>query len=134
MEIKFLIAIIITAVISSVITAFFMKKYYYSYVEKMFVRLDETVKKVYGNDKRFWEVDEDYKRKADTLIISAKELVKSYNCIEHKISEAKIEVSNLEMKVEKAADLVKGLDKEKLKKIKKIAEILKEEWKYERLL
>lgn len=63
MEIKFLIAIIITAVISSVITAFFMKKYYYSYVEKMFVRLDETVKKVYGNDKRFWEVDEDYKRK-----------------------------------------------------------------------
>lgn len=58
---------------------------------------------------------------------SAKELVKSYNCIEHKISEAKIEVSNLEMKVEKAADLVKELDKEKLKKIKKIAEILKEE-------
>jgi len=31
------------------------------------------------------------------------------------------------MKVEKAADLVKELDKEKLKKIKKIAEILKEE-------
>lgn len=31
------------------------------------------------------------------------------------------------MKVEKAADLVKELDKEKLKKIKKISEILKEE-------
>lgn len=127
MEIKFLIAIIITAVISSVITAFFMKKYYYSYVEKMFVRLDETVKKVYGNDKRFWEVDEDYKRKADTLIISAKELVKTYNCIEHKLSEAKMEVSNLESKVEQATGLVKELDKEKLKKIKKIAEILKGE-------
>lgn len=127
MEIKFLIAIIITAVISSVITAFFMKKYYYSYVEKMFARLVETVKKVYGNDKRFWEVDEDYKRKADTLIISAKELVKTYNCIEHKLSETKTEVNNLEMKVEKATDLVKELDKEKLKKIKKIAEILKGE-------
>lgn len=127
MEIKFLITIIITAVISSVITAFFIKKYYYSYVEKMFLRLDETVKKVYGNDKRFWEVDEDYKRKADTLITSAKELGKAYECIEHKLSETKTEVSNLEMKVEKAADLVKELDKEKLKKIKKIAEILKGE-------
>lgn len=31
------------------------------------------------------------------------------------------------MKVEKAADLVKELDKEKLKKIKKISEILKGE-------
>ncbi len=127
MEIKFLIAIIITAVISSVITAFFMKKYYYSYVEKMFVRLDETVKKVYGNDKRFWEVDEDYKRKADTLITSAKELGKAYECIEHKLSETKIEVSNLERKVEKATELVKKLDEEKLEKIKKIAEILKGE-------
>lgn len=134
MEIKFLITIIIASVISSVITAFFMKKYYYSYVEKMFVRLDETVKKVYGNDKRFWEVDEDYKRKADTLITSAKELGKAYECIERKLSETKMEVNDLEMKVEKAADLVKELDKEKLKKIKKIAEILKEEWKYERLL
>ena len=38
-----------------------------------------------------------------------------------------MEVNDLEMKVEKAADLVKELDKEKLKKIKKIAEILKEE-------
>lgn len=56
MEIKFLITIIIASAISSVITAFFMKKYYYSYVEKMFVRLDETVKKVYGNDKRFWTI------------------------------------------------------------------------------
>ena len=127
MEIKFLITIIITSTISSVITAFFMKKYYYSYVEKMFVRLDETVKKVYGNDKRFWEVDEDYKRKADTLITSAKELGKAYECIERKLSETKMEVNDLEMKVEKAADLVKELDKEKLKKIKKIAEILKEE-------
>lgn len=127
MEIKFLITIIIASVISSVITAFFMKKYYYSYVEKMFVRLDETVKKVYGNDKRFWEVDEDYKRKADTLITSAKELGKAYECIERKLSETKMEVNDLEMKVEKAADLVKELDKEKLKKIKKIAEILKEE-------
>ncbi len=127
MEIKFLIAIIITAVISSVITAFFMKKYYYSYVEKIFVRLDETVKKVYGNDKRFWEVDEDYKRKADTLITSAKELGKAYECIEHKLSETKIEVSNLERKVEKATELVKKLDEEKLEKIKKIAEILKGE-------
>ena len=127
MDMKFLITIIITAVISSIITAFFMKKYYYSYVEKMFLKLDEVVKKVYGNDKRFWEVDEDYKRKADTLIISAKELVKTYNCIEHKLSETKIEVNNLEMKVEKAADLVKELDKEKLKKIKKISEILKGE-------
>ena len=127
MEIKFLITIIIASVISSVITAFFMKKYYYSYVEKMFVRLDETVKKVYGNDKRFWEVDEDYKRKADTLITSAKELGKAYECIERKLSETKMEVNDLEMKVEKAADLVKEFDKEKLKKIKKIAEILKEE-------
>lgn len=73
------------------------------------------------------EVDEDYKRKADTLITSAKELGKAYNCIEHKLSETKMEVSNLEMKVEKAADLVKELDKEKLKKIKKISEILKGE-------
>ena len=104
-----------------------MKKYYYSYVEKMFVRLDETVKKVYGNDKRFWEVDEDYKRKADTLITSAKELGKAYECIEHKLSETKIEVSNLERKVEKATELVKKLDEEKLEKIKKIAEILKGE-------
>lgn len=115
MEIKFLITIIITSAISSVITAFFMKKYYYSYVEKMFVRLDETVKKVYGNDKRFWEADEDYKRKADTLIISAKEFVKTYNCIEHKLSETKTEVSNLEMKVElkkngmKYMERIKGL-------------------------
>lgn len=38
-----------------------------------------------------------------------------------------MEVNDLEMKVGKAADLVKELDKEKLKKIKKIAEILKEE-------
>ena len=127
MGIKFLITIIITSIISSVITAFFMKKYYYSYVEKMFVRLDEVVKKVYGNDKRFWEIDEDYKRKADTLIISAKELVKTYNCIEHKLWEAKMEVSTLERKVEKAADLVKELDEEKLEKIKKISEILKGE-------
>ena len=127
MEIKFLITIIITSTISSVITAFFMKKYYYSYVEKMSVRLDETVKKVYGNDKRFWEVDEDYKRKADTLITSAKELGKAYECIEHKLSETKIEVSNLERKVEKATELVKKLDEEKLEKIKKIAEILKGE-------
>ena len=127
MDMKFLITIIITAVISSIITAFFMKKYYYSYVEKMFVRLDETVKKVYGNDKRFWEVDEDYKRKADTLITSAKELGKAYECIEHKLSETKMEVISLERKVEKATDLVKELDKEKLKKIKKISEILKGE-------
>lgn len=127
MEIKFLITIIIASAISSVITAFFMKKYYYSYVEKMFVRLDETVKKVYGNDKRFWEVDEDYKRKADTLIISAKELVKTYNCVEHKISEAKIEVSSLERKLETVSKLFKELDEEKLEKIKKISEILKGE-------
>lgn len=127
MDMKFLITIIITAVISSIITAFFMKKYYYSYVEKMFVRLDETVKKVYGNDKRFWEVDEDYKRKADTLITSAKELGKAYECIERKLSETKMEVISLERKVEKATDLVKELDEEKLKKIKKIAEILKGE-------
>lgn len=127
MDMKFLITIIITAVISSVITAFFIKKYYYSYVEKMFVRLDEVVKKVYGNDKRFWEVDEDYKRKADTLITSAKELGKAYECIEHKLSETKIEVSNLERKVEKATELVKKLDEEKLEKIKKISEILKGE-------
>ena len=127
MDMKFLITIIITAVISSVITAFFIKKYYYSYVEKMFLRLDETVKKVYGNDKRFWEVDEDYKRKADTLITSAKELGKAYECIEHKLSETKIEVSNLERKVEKATELVKKLDEEKLEKIKKISEILKGE-------
>ena len=127
MDMKFLITIIITAVISSIITAFFMKKYYYSYVEKMFLKLDEVVKKVYGNDKKFWEVDEDYKRKADTLITSAKELGKAYECIEHKLSETKIEVNNLEMKVEKVAGLVKELDKEKLKKIKKISEILKGE-------
>lgn len=127
MDMKFLITIIITAVISSVITAFFIKKYYYSYVEKMFLRLDETVKKVYGNDKRFWEVDDDYKRKADTLITSAKELGKAYECIEHKLSETKIEVSNLERKVEKATELVKELDEKKLEKIKKISEILKGE-------
>lgn len=127
MEIKFLITIIITAVISSVITAFFMKKYYYSYVEKMFVRLDETVKKVYGNDKRFWEVDEDYKRKADTLITSAKELGKAYECVENKLSETKIEVSSLERKLETVSKLFKELDEEKLEKIKKISEILKGE-------
>lgn len=127
MDMKFLITIIITAVISSIITAFFMKKYYYSYVEKMFVRLDETVKKVYGNDKRFWEVDEDYKRKADTLITSAKELGKAYECVENKLSETKIEVSSLERKLETVSKLFKELDKEKLEKIKKISEILKGE-------
>lgn len=127
MEIKFLITIIIASAISSVITAFFMKKYYYSYVEKMFVRLDETVKKVYGNDKRFWEVDEDYKRKADTLITSAKELGKAYECVENKLSETKIEVSSLERKLETVSKLFKELDEEKLEKIKKISEILKGE-------
>lgn len=127
MDMKFLITIIITAVISSIITAFFMKKYYYSYVEKMFVRLDETVKKVYGNDKRFWEVDEDYKRKADTLITSAKELGKAYECVENKLSETKIEVSSLERKLETVSKLFKELDEEKLEKIKKISEILKGE-------
>ena len=127
MDMKFLITIIITAVISSIITAFFMKKYYYSYVEKMFVRLDETVKKVYGNDKRFWEVDEDYKSKADTLITSAKELGKAYECVENKLSETKIEVSSLERKLETVSKLFKELDEEKLEKIKKISEILKGE-------
>ena len=130
MVIKFLITIIITSVISSIITAFFIKKYYYSYVEKMFLKLNEVVKKVYGNDKKFWEVDEDYKRKADSLITSAKELGKTYNCIEHKLSDTKIEVSTLERKLETVSELFKELDKEKLEKIKKISEILKGEWKW----
>ena len=73
------------------------------------------------------EVDEDYKRKADTLITSAKELGKTYNSIEHKLSETKMKVGNLERKVEKATDLVKELDEEKLEKIKKISKILKGE-------
>ena len=93
----------------------------------MFLKLDEVVKKVYGNDKKFWEVDEDYKRKADSLITSAKELGKAYECIENKLSETKIEVSSLERKLETVSELFKELDKEKLEKIKKISEILKGE-------
>ena len=124
------------SVISSVISIIFMKKVYYRYIEKFFKDMEKTMKVVWGKgnageNKHFWELNPDYKAKADSLIRDARELWDGLEILRTKQKEITEEVENsnemLEKKIAKAEEILKIIeefDDEKFKKLKKIIELM----------
>ena len=98
--------------------------------------MEETIKVVWGKDnpgenKRFWELNPDYKAKADSLIRDAKELWDGLEILRTKQEEITEEVENtnkmLEKKIVRTKEILKiieSFDNEKFEKLKKIVELM----------
>lgn len=136
MNLNLILLVVGVSAISSVISIIFMKKVYYRYLEKFFKDMEETMKVVWGKgnageNKRFWELNPDYKAKADSLIKDARELWDGLEILKEKQEEITEEVENtnkmLEKKIVKAEEILKmieSFDDEKFKKLKKIVELM----------
>ena len=109
MNLNLILLVAGVSVISSIISIIFMKKVYYRYIEKFFNDMKETIKVVWGKEnpgenKHFWELNPDYKAKADSLIRDAREL--------------------WDVKAEEILKMIESFDDEKFKKLKKIVELM----------
>lgn len=136
MNLNLILLVAGVSVISSIISIIFMKKVYYRYIEKFFNDMKETIKVVWGKEnpgenKHFWELNPDYKAKADSLIRDARELWDGLEILKEKQEEITEEVENtnkmLEKKIVKAEEILKmieSFDDEKFKKLKKIVELM----------
>ena len=136
MNLNLILLAVGVSVISSIISIIFMKKVYYRSIEKFFRDMEETIKVVWGKEnpgenKRFWELNLDYKAKADSLIRDAKELWDGLEILRTKQKEITEEVENsnkiLEKKIAKAEKILKiieAFDDEKFQKLKKIIELM----------
>ena len=136
MNLNLILLVAGVSVISSIISIIFMKKVYYRSVEKFFRDMEETIKVVWGKDnpgenKRFWELNPDYKEKADSLIRDARELWDGLEILKEKQEEITEEVENTNkmlekknVKVEEILKIIETFDDEKFKKLKKIIELM----------
>lgn len=136
MNLNLILLVAGVSVTSSIISIIFMKKVYYRYLEKFFKDMEETMKVIWGKEnlgenKRFWELNPDYKAKADSLIRDARELWDGLEILRAKQKEITEEVENsnkmLEKKIAKAEEILKiieAFDDEKFKKLKKIVELM----------
>ena len=136
MNLNLILLVAGVSIASSIISIIFMKKVYYRSVEKFFRDMEETIKVVWGKDnpgesKRFWELNPDYKAKADSLIRDARELWEGLEILRTKQKEIMEEVENsnkmLEKKIAKAEEILKiveAFDDEKFEKLKKIVELM----------
>lgn len=136
MNLNLILLVAGVSIASSIISIIFMKKVYYRSVEKFFRDMEETIKVVWGKDnsgenKRFWELNPDYKAKADSLIRDARELWDGLEILKEKQEEIKEEAENankmLEKKIVKAEEILKiieSFDNEKFEKLKKIVELM----------
>lgn len=136
MNLNLILLVAGVSVISSIISIIFMKKVYYRYIEKFFKDMEKTMKVVWGKgnvgeNKRFWELNPDYKAKADSLIRDARELWDGLEILRAKQKEITEEVENsneiLEKKIAKAEEILKiieAFDDEKFQKLKKIIELM----------
>ena len=130
MNLNLILLVAGVSVISSIISIIFMKKVYYRYIEKFFNDMKETIKVVWGKEnpgenKHFWELNPDYKAKADRELWDGLEILKE------KQEEIKEEAENankmLEKKIVRAEEILKiieSFDDEKFKKLKKIVELM----------
>lgn len=89
MNLNLILLVAGVSVVSSVISIIFMKKIYYRYIEKFFKDMEKTINVVWGKgnageNKRFWELNPDYKAKADSLIKDARELWDGLEVLETK--------------------------------------------------
>ena len=136
MNLNLILLVAGVSVISSIISIIFMKKVYYRSVEKFFRDMEETIKVVWGKDnpgknKHFWELNPDYKEKADSLIRDARELWDGLEILKEKQEEITEEVENTNkmlekknVKVEEILKIIEIFDDEKFKKLKKIVELM----------
>lgn len=136
MNLNLILLVAGVSVTSSIISIIFMKKVYYRYIEKFFEDMKETIKVVWGKEnpgenKHFWELNSDYKAKADSLIRDARELWDGLEILRAKQKEITEEVENsnkmLEKKIAKAEEILKiveAFDDEKFEKLKKIVELM----------
>ena len=136
MNLNLILLVAGVSVTSSIISIIFMKKVYYRYIEKFFEDMKETIKVVWGKEnpgenKHFWELNPDYKAKADSLIRNAQELWDGLEILRTKQKEITEEVENsnemLEKKIAKAEEILKiieSFDDEKFQKLKKIVELM----------
>lgn len=136
MNLNLILLVAGVSIISSIISIIFMKKIYYHSIEKFFRDMEKTIKVVWGKEnpgenKRFWELNPDYKAKADSLIRDARELWDGLEILRTKQKEIMEEVENsnkmLEKKIAKAEEILKiveAFDDEKFKKLKKIVELM----------
>lgn len=136
MNLNLILLVAGVSIASSIISIIFMKKVYYRSVEKFFRDMEETIKVVWGKDnsgenKRFWELNPDYKAKADSLIRDAKELWDGLEILRTKQEEITEEVENtnkmLEKKIVRTEEILKiieSFDNEKFEKLKKIVELM----------
>lgn len=136
MNLNLILLVAGVSAISSIISIIFMKKVYYRYIEKFFEDMKETIKVVWGKEnpgenKHFWELNSDYKAKADSLIRDARELWDGLEILRTKQKEITEEVENsnkmLEKKIAKAEEILKiieAFDDEKFQKLKKIVELM----------
>ena len=136
MNLNLILLVAGVSIASSIISIIFMKKVYYRSVEKFFRDTEETIKVVWGKEnpgenKRFWELNPDYKAKADSLVRDARELWNGLEILETKQRELKedIEKTNKAIekgnaKVEEVLKIIETFDDEKFKKLKKIIELM----------
>lgn len=136
MNLNLILLVAGVSIASSIISIIFMKKVYYRSVEKFFRDMEETIKVVWGKEnpgenKRFWELNPDYKAKADSLVRDARELWNGLEILETKQRELKedIEKTNKAIekgnaKVEEVLKIIETFDDEKFKKLKKIIELM----------
>lgn len=136
MNLNLILLVAVVSVISSIISIIFMKKVYYRSVEKFFRDMEETIKVVWGKDnpgenKRFWELNPDYKAKADSLIIDARELWDGLEVLKEKQEEIEEKIENTNkmlekknVKVEEILKITESFDDEKFQKLKKIVELM----------
>ena len=122
--------------VSSIISIIFMKKVYYRYIEKFFKDMEKTINVVWGKgnageNKRFWELNPDYKAKADSLIRDARELWDGLEILRTKQEEIKVDVEKTNKAIEKGnakaeevLKIIETFDDEKFKKLKKIIELM----------